>query len=271
MSNLVTKKILLLFVGFLHLSGSAFGQKNTTTATATTSAPRQTMIEGPASSVLQDRLSAVWHTSKATASTHLHTANCSIHADGFNDTELVIKEVPFPHFVDTADDPTEKEVWDDYDQGRAVVASSAPTCHSCAPHDEIIQANLKSIQQHVLHKLGFNAPPNMTKNQVPHVRRQIVEDFMRQYHIKHANVNAERLGQTFRSSKSGDGDDHDDGGHGGYGDDDDDSISASDYDDMQSDDPHYEQFGYFQKEVYEEEEDDYFPITERVYVFPKSK
>lgn len=129
------------------------------------------------------------------------------------------------------------------------------TCGSCGLDQErLVQRNLKKI----LHKLGLNQPPNMTQSQLPQVHYEIVERFIKEYKIKpnHVNLNqlSKGLGASYAVSHSDDFFMNDEGMQG------DDPNMTDEYDDDS-----------MQKEVYDEEDDDYFPITERIYVFAKSK
>lgn len=205
-------------------------QKNVTT--------RLSQVQPPATSSITDRLNTIFLTSDATPTAHPHNctqAGCLNATDSFasSSSEEEDPSVSMP-------DPLEDD--------------SPFRCHSCSKHDIIVENSMKFFQKRILHKLGFNKPPNMTKAVLPRIRPQIVDQFLKKYHIKESNVNFERLT--------------------GGGVDSDDDLLATDK--MQSDDPGTSNSDdyddeYLQKEVYIEEEDDYSPITERIYVFPKSK
>lgn len=101
------------------------------------------------------------------------------------------------------------------------------------------------------------------KHAIPQVPKQVVEEFLKQHHIKPTNVNRKAI----RLAKSGS--DSDDAS--------DDEIESEQPDDddseMQGDDPDvgFDDDEEFERETIEEEEDNYFPTVERLYVFPKSK
>lgn len=140
-------------------------------------------------------------------------------------------------------------------------------CHSCQVHEKIIELNLKSIQQHILSKLRFSSPPNMTnKHAIPQVPKQVVDEFLKQHHLKPGSINRKTLRFAKHHMDSDSARLHSDSSD--ASDDDADHDSYDDSEEMQGDDPDVEDY---ERELIEEEEDNYYPTVERMYVFPKSK
>lgn len=234
---------------------------------------RLTKVPPPETSSLSDRLSTIFATSptspgspRSLARTHIN--NCTyINENKLSQVESNIsnknnkgssvgKDQSTSEYSDFSsnEDPPEDNVYDigtgkipvlgDLDENYRPLS----VCQTCnRSHDDIIAANLKSIHDLVLLKLGFSKPPNMTnKHAIPHVPQKIVDEFLKKHHLK----------QQQHAYDKGRITSHETTDHG-----------------MQSDDPNVMEKFYddYPREVYEEEDDDYFPITERVYVFPKSE
>lgn len=146
-------------------------------------------------------------------------------------------------------------------------------CHSCHVHEKLIELNINSIKQHILNKLQFSSPPNMTnKHAIPQVPKQVVDEFLKRHHLKPTNINR----KTLRGGKHQD--QFSDSGDDSYTNDETErENSYSDSEEMQGDDPDVDLSednngdDDFQREVIEEEEDNYYQTIERLYVFPKRK
>lgn len=224
---------------------------------------RLTKVPPPETSSLSDRLSTIFSTSPTSpgSSSRSHINNSSYtHENKLNSNKnkgpITGKDQSASDYSDYSgsnEDPPEDNVYDMAGTGGKIPVlgdldeNDRPfsVCQTCnQSHDEIIAANLKSIHDLVLLKLGFSKPPNMTnKHAIPHVPQKIVDEFLKKHHLKQQHA----YGKGRITS-------HESADHG-----------------MQSDDPNVmEKFDYA-REVYEEEDDDYFPITERVYVFPRSE
>lgn len=228
---------------------------------------RLAKVPPPETSSLSDRIDTIFATSPSGISPralnrhHVNANNCKHHDDGHHlkqqqqqQHDLTLSggdtDSDYSSIEDSHDDLSSSQ---NFGRKKAQILNDEtsfehprPTlgCQTCnRSHDDIIEANLKSIRDLVLMKLGFSKPPNMTnKHVIPTVPKKIVDDFLKQHHQR---------------------------GGGGRG-----KNRYLNYgDDMQSDDPNVldRYYDSYPKEVYEEEDDDYFPITERVFVFPKSK
>lgn len=229
---------------------------------------RLTKVAPPETSSLSDRLSTIFATSptgspRSLARTHIN--NCTyIHENKLGSNTSKSKGIVTGHpdesasdysdYSNSNEDPPEDHIYEH--TGKIPVLGDPEesyrplsVCQTCnRSHDDIIAANLKSIHDLVLLKLGFSKPPNMTnKHAIPHVPQKIVDEFLKKHHLKQQQ-HAYGKGRITSHEMGGD--------HG-----------------MQSDDPNVMEKYYdsYTREVYEEEDDDYFPITERVYVFPKSE
>lgn len=220
---------------------------------------RLTKVPPPETSSIHDRLVTIFATSPTSpgsprggGNSRTHINNCTfIHE---NKLEVLNKNrgkdqsASEYDYSGSNEDPPEESV---FENGKIPVLDEnyrpLSVCQTCnRSHDDIIAANLKSIHDLVLLKLGFSKPPNMTnKHAIPQVPQKIVDEFLKKHHL-----DKKRAYSKGRVT----------------------SHEAADHE-MQSDDPSVMKKFYddYPREVYEEEDDDYFPITERVYVFPKSK
>lgn len=282
-SNIAHKMLNLIYVIALVtlLMDSVFSMVPMIDAAQHENITRLTKVPPPETSSLSDRLSTIFATSPTSPGsprslTRTHINNCTyLHENKLgslnkNKASLVASQTKDQSVSEYSDyssgsneDPPEDHIYET--SGSNAGNSKIPVlgdpeesyrplsvCQTCnRSHDDIIAANLKSIHDLVLLKLGFSKPPNMTnKHAIPHVPQKIVDEFLKKHHLnRKQQQHAYGKGKiTSHDSMGGD--------HG-----------------MQSDDPNVMEKFYdsYPREVYEEEDDDYFPITERVYVFPKSE
>uniref|UniRef100_A0A336LYH4 CSON005356 protein n=1 Tax=Culicoides sonorensis TaxID=179676 RepID=A0A336LYH4_CULSO len=234
-------------VSIVPLSDAALHEKNIT---------RLTDVEPPATSSLQDRMSTIYAISPTSRSLKQGANNCTfIHENQLKNDKIKGKDSTesdssdFSASIEDLPDDSNFDVSSHY-LGKVPVLGDpdesfrrVSTCQTCnRSHDDIIEASLKSIHDLVLLKLGFSTPPNMTnKAAIPKIPQKIVDGFLKQHYMNKQ--------------------------HPVYGKGRHDNMDQ----DMQGDDPNVMEKYYdnYPKEIYEEEDDDYFPITERVYVFPK--
>ena len=118
-------------------------------------------------------------------------------------------------------------------------SSSSSQCASCQNNDELKKASLESIKRHVLMKLGMEHEPNITR--FPSVPKNILQVFCKSYGRQAVN--------GCESSKY-------------------ENEYVSEY---QADAARNEQDDNVTPLISNEDEDEYFPITNRIYAFPNRK
>lgn len=257
------KIIILILVALMieksHQSG-AMAQHNTENVT------RLIKVAPPATSSMYDLYNLMLRTSSPVSPGPINNcsminANATAGLVGLGGSDMINSKIfmsDISNFRDGAGVPETKD-------------GSPFRCHSCHVHEKLIELNINSIKQHILNKLQFSSPPNMTnKHAIPQVPKQVVDEFLKKHHLKPTNINR----KTVRAGKHQD--QFSDSGDDSYSNDETDRESFySDSEEMQGDAPdvdlNEDDDIDFQREIIEEEEDNYYQTIERLYVFPKRK